>query len=67
MARSPGFGSIPCNLTFNATSDRDTRQFVLEQLTQLGTVLRTLPTGEIEILPPPLPDFPEEEPYRLRL
>ncbi|MFS8858539.1 hypothetical protein NW851_11865 [Synechococcus sp. H55.7] len=52
---------------FNATSDRDTRQFVLEQLTQLGTVLRTLPTGEIEILPPPLPSGLEEEPYRLRL
>jgi hypothetical protein len=52
---------------FNSTTDRDTRLFVLEQLVQLGTVLQTLPTGEIEILPPPLPDFPDEEPYRLRL
>ncbi len=52
---------------FNATSDQDTRLLALEQLAQLGTVLRTLPTGEIEILPPPLPNGIEEEPYRLRL
>ncbi|MFS8776927.1 hypothetical protein [Synechococcus sp. W70.1] len=52
---------------FNATSDRDTRLFALKQLAQLGRVLRTLPTGEVEILPPPLPDGIEGEPYRLRL
>jgi len=52
---------------FNSTTDRDTRIFVLEQLAQLGTVLQTLPTGEIEILAPPLPEFPDEEPYLLRL
>ncbi|MEN9203171.1 MAG: hypothetical protein Q6J46_07180 [Thermostichus sp. DG02_2_bins_29] len=52
---------------FNSSADHDTRLFVLEQLTQLGTVLETLPTGEIKILPPPLPGLPNEEPLLLRL
>lgn len=70
IARSPLSRRVQFDVwlsVYNSTTDRDTRLFVLEQLVQLGTVLQTLPTGEIEILPPPLPDFPDEEPYRLRL
>ncbi|MGQ9837808.1 MAG: hypothetical protein ACUVRV_07520 [Cyanobacteriota bacterium] len=68
IARSPLSRRVRFDVwmsVFNSTTDRDTRIFVLQQLAQLGTVRQILPTGEIEILPPPLPGFPNEEPLLL--
>lgn len=70
IARSPLSRRVQFDVwmsVFNTTTDRDTRIFVLERLAQLGTVQRILPTGEIEILPPPLPGIRDEEALRLRL